>query len=101
MKLPASFLSLLFTCSLFAVPEAFEVGPEQTVAFFEYKNHKAKAFAKPAGVPDPRAIQFDHLSLNVADEHALEELQVRLKAHGCEVTDVVDHEVMIDPRNTP
>jgi catechol 2,3-dioxygenase-like lactoylglutathione lyase family enzyme len=72
----------------------FEIGPEQTVAFFEYKNHKAKAFAKPAGVPDPRAIQFDHLSLNVADEHALEELQVRLKAHGCEVTDVVDHEVM-------
>jgi catechol 2,3-dioxygenase-like lactoylglutathione lyase family enzyme len=72
----------------------FEIGPEQTVAFFEYGNHHVKAFAKPAGVPDPRAIQFDHLSLNVADEHALEELQVRLKAHGCEVTDVVDHEVM-------
>ena len=32
--------------------------------------------------------------MNVADEHALEELQVRLKAHGCEVTDVVDHEFM-------
>ena len=25
---------------------------------------------------------------------ALEELQARLKGHGCEVTDVVDHEVM-------
>jgi catechol 2,3-dioxygenase-like lactoylglutathione lyase family enzyme len=72
----------------------FEIGPEQTVAFFEYKNQKVKAFAKPAGVPDARAIQFDHLSLNLADEHALEELQGRLKEHGCEVTDVVDHEVM-------
>jgi catechol 2,3-dioxygenase-like lactoylglutathione lyase family enzyme len=72
----------------------FEVGPEQTVAFFEYRNRPVAAFAKPAGVPDPRAIQFDHLSLNVADEHALEELQARLKEHGCEVTDVVDHEVM-------
>src|SRR6185312_12254758 len=46
----------------------FEVGPEQTVAFFEYRNRPVAAFAKPAGVPDPRAIQFDHLSLNVADE---------------------------------
>jgi catechol 2,3-dioxygenase-like lactoylglutathione lyase family enzyme len=70
----------------------FEIGPGQTVAFFEYRNHKVKAFAKPAGIPDPRAIQFDHLSLNLADEYALEELQARLKAHGCEVTDVVDHE---------
>ena len=50
-----------------------------------------KAFAKPAGVPDPRAIQFDHLSLNLSDERALEELQARLKENGCEVTDIVDH----------
>ena len=70
----------------------FEVGPEQTVAFFEYRKQKVGAFAKPAGVPDSRAIQFDHLSLNLADEHALEELQARLKSHGCEVTDVVDHD---------
>src|SRR5204862_421022 len=72
----------------------FEVGPEQTVAFFEYKDQKVHAFAKPAGIPDRRAIQFDHLSLNVADEHALETLRSRLKEHGCEVTDVVDHNVM-------
>lgn len=69
----------------------FEVGPEQTVAFFEYKRSPVAAFAKPAGIPDPRAIQFDHLSLNLADERGLEELQARLKEHGCEVTDIVDH----------
>jgi catechol 2,3-dioxygenase-like lactoylglutathione lyase family enzyme len=69
----------------------FEVGPEQTVAFFEYNDSPVQAFAKPAGVPDPRAIQFDHLSLNLADERALEELQGRLKENGCEVTDIVDH----------
>jgi catechol 2,3-dioxygenase-like lactoylglutathione lyase family enzyme len=72
----------------------FEFGPEQTVAFFEYRDAAIEPFAKPAGVPDPRAIQFDHLSFNLADEHALEELAARLKAHGCEVTDVVDHDVM-------
>jgi catechol 2,3-dioxygenase-like lactoylglutathione lyase family enzyme len=69
----------------------FEVGPEQTVAFFEYRNSPVQSFAKPAGVPDPRAIQFDHLSLNLTDEHALEELQARLKENGSEVTDIVDH----------
>jgi hypothetical protein len=42
-------------------------------------------------MPDPRKVQFDHLSFNLADEHALHDLQRRLKAHGCEVTDVVDH----------
>ena len=72
----------------------FEFGPEQTVAFFEYRDADIEPFAKPAGVPDPRAIQFDHLSFNLADEHALEELASRLKEHGCEVTDVVDHDVM-------
>ena len=72
----------------------FEVGAEQTVAFFEYKNDPVAAFAKPAGIPDPRAIQFDHLSLNLADERALEELQARLKENGSEVTDIVDHGFM-------
>src|SRR6201995_4493493 len=43
----------------------FEFGPEQTVAFFEYANHDVDAFAVPAGVPDPRKAQFDHLSFNV------------------------------------
>ena len=69
----------------------FEIGDANTLAFFEYRDVELDAFAKPAGVPDPRASQFDHLSLNVPDEYALEALQARLKAYGCEVTDVVDH----------
>jgi catechol 2,3-dioxygenase-like lactoylglutathione lyase family enzyme len=69
----------------------FDVGPENTIAFFEYRGAGLKRFAKPAGVPDERAVQFDHLSLNLPDEHALESLRARLKEAGCEVTDVVDH----------
>jgi hypothetical protein len=61
------------------------------VAFFEYAQGVTEPFAKPAGVPDPRAPQFDHLSLNLPDEEALNQLRRRLKAAGCEVTDVVDH----------
>jgi catechol 2,3-dioxygenase-like lactoylglutathione lyase family enzyme len=72
----------------------FEVGPGNTIAFFEYQHTELDRFAKPAGVPDPRAVQFDHLSLNLADERALESLRARLKSNGCEVTDVVDHGVM-------
>jgi catechol 2,3-dioxygenase-like lactoylglutathione lyase family enzyme len=58
--------------------------------FFEI-GEKVASFAKPAGVPDPRAIQFDHLSFDLPDEAALESLQARLKEYGCEVTDVIDH----------
>jgi catechol 2,3-dioxygenase-like lactoylglutathione lyase family enzyme len=72
----------------------FEFGEGQTVAFFEYRGMPVERFTKPAGVPDPRAIQFDHLSFNLADEHGLEEMRSRLKEHGCEVTDVVDHGFM-------
>src|SRR5262245_13466026 len=72
----------------------FEVGPQNTLAFFEYRSLELEPFAKPAGVPDPRAVQFDHLSLNLPDEQALESMRARLKEHGCEVTDVVDHRVM-------
>jgi catechol 2,3-dioxygenase-like lactoylglutathione lyase family enzyme len=69
----------------------FEIGPESTVAFFEYAGSPAEPFAKPAGVPDARSPQFDHLSFNVADEDALHSLRARLKSAHCEVTDVVDH----------
>lgn len=69
----------------------FEFGPENTVAFFEYRGVELTPLAKPAGVPDPRAVQFDHLSFNLADEEALIALQGRLKAAGSEVTDIVDH----------
>ena len=32
---------------------------------------RSTSFAKPAGVPDPRAAQFDHVSFNLPDEKAL------------------------------
>lgn len=69
----------------------FQFGDEQTVAFFEYRGVELETFAKPAGVPDRRAVQFDHLSFNLPDEDALLALRDRLKAAGCGVTDVVDH----------
>ena len=72
----------------------FEFAPGCTVAFFEYRGVEVEQFSKPAGVPYERAAQFDHLSLGLADEEALERLQARLKEHGCEVTDVVDHGIM-------
>lgn len=72
----------------------FAFAPGQTVAFFEYRGQHLGDFAKPAGIPDPRAVQFDHLSLRLSDEAALEGLRARLLAHGCEVTRVVDHDIM-------
>ena len=69
----------------------FEIGQENTIAFFEYQGVHLEPFAKPAGVPDPRAVQFDHISFNLPDEESLLRLRARLKAAGCEVTDVVDH----------
>lgn len=69
----------------------FEIAPGQSVAFFEYADQHLATYAKPAGVPYEQASQFDHLSLNLPDEDALLRLRDRLKSHGCEVTDVVDH----------
>jgi len=69
----------------------FDFGPQCTVAFFEYADHAVQTFAVGAGTPDPRKVQFDHLSLNLPDEAALHALQQRLRDHDCEVTDVVDH----------
>lgn len=69
----------------------FDFGPQCTVAFFEYAGLELEPFAKPAGVPDARAVQFDHLALNLADEDALLALRQRLLDAACEVTDVVDH----------
>ena len=69
----------------------FEFGPQCTVAFFEYFGVTIEPLAKAAGVPDPRAVQFDHLALNLPDEDALVELQQRLRSADCEVTDIIDH----------
>jgi catechol 2,3-dioxygenase-like lactoylglutathione lyase family enzyme len=69
----------------------FDIGAGNTVAFFEYADEELEIYAKPAGVPYPKASQFDHLSLNLPDEEALLRLRDRLKSHDCEVTDVIDH----------
>ena len=70
----------------------FQIGPEETVAFFEVPD--AAEFALPAGIPDARKAQLDHISFNLPDEEALHTLQRRLKEAGSEVTDVVDHGIM-------
>src|SRR3954447_6421705 len=67
----------------------FEIAPGNTVAFFEVAD--APTFDLPAGIPDPRKAQFDHLSFNLPDEEALQALRRRLKEAACEVTDVIDH----------
>jgi catechol 2,3-dioxygenase-like lactoylglutathione lyase family enzyme len=69
----------------------FEIGPQNTVAFFEVKG--TETFDKGAGSPPPLPIpiQMDHISFNLPDEAALAQLQKRLGAAGCEVTEVVDH----------
>ena len=72
----------------------FDVGNDATVAFFEYSGVPLDRFAKPAGIPDSRAIQFDHLSLNLPDEAAVMDLRERLEKHGTEVTELVDHVLM-------
>jgi catechol 2,3-dioxygenase-like lactoylglutathione lyase family enzyme len=69
----------------------FRIGARNTVAFFEYRGYPVASFSKPAGIPDPRATQFDHVSFDLPDEQALLDLRNRLKAAGSEVTDVVDH----------
>jgi catechol 2,3-dioxygenase-like lactoylglutathione lyase family enzyme len=60
----------------------FEIGPQNCIAFFEYRDVELDTFAKPAGVADPRAVQFDHISLNLPDEAALHSLRDRLAAAG-------------------
>jgi catechol 2,3-dioxygenase-like lactoylglutathione lyase family enzyme len=72
----------------------FEFGPQCTVAFFEYADAPAQPFVNRAGVPNERAPQFDHLSLNLPDEKALHVLRQRLHSRGWEVTDVVDHQIV-------
>jgi catechol 2,3-dioxygenase-like lactoylglutathione lyase family enzyme len=70
----------------------FGIGNGNTVAFFEVKG--AETFRKGAGEPTDRVIQLDHLSFDVPDETALEELRTRIEAAGSEVTVVVDHGIM-------
>lgn len=89
----AGVLGMRLVCTTMAGPMRhyfFEIGPQNTVAFFEIPS--VERFEKPAGAPPPDfPIQFDHLSFNVPDEEALEALRKRLIDFGSEVTEVVDH----------
>jgi len=69
----------------------FDFGPHCTVAFFEYAGSTVAPFTKAAGVPDPRAAQFDHLALNLPDEGDLHDLRRRLQGAGHDVTGIIDH----------
>lgn len=69
----------------------FKLGPHTTLAFFEWPD-MVERFHKPAGLPAPGKVQFDHLSFDVTDETALLALRERLNDHGVEVTPVVDHQ---------
>jgi catechol 2,3-dioxygenase-like lactoylglutathione lyase family enzyme len=69
----------------------FRIGPQSTVAFFQWAGHDVGRFEKPAGMPFTFAAQFDHVSFTLPDEDALEALRGRLIEYGTEVTDVVDH----------
>ena len=91
----AGVLGMRLAATLMAGPMRhyfFEMGDGNTVAFFEIAG--METFAKPAGARPDRAIQLDHLSFNVADEHGLELLRKRLLAAGSEVTEVVDHGIL-------
>jgi catechol 2,3-dioxygenase-like lactoylglutathione lyase family enzyme len=72
----------------------FAFGSGNSVAFFEYTGQHSDMIAKPAGVFDARAGQFDHLSMDLPDEAALLGLRDRLQDAGCEVTEVVNHGLM-------
>jgi catechol 2,3-dioxygenase-like lactoylglutathione lyase family enzyme len=91
----AGVLGMPLVATLMAGPTRhyfFEMADGNTVAFFEIDG--METFSKPAGAPGDRPIQLDHLSFNVADEHALELLRKRLLGADCEVTGVVDHGIL-------
>lgn len=69
----------------------FRFGDQCTIAFFQYACDQEPRFDKVAGVFDPRAVQFDHLALNLPGEEDLLDLQRRLRAAGHAVTEIIDH----------
>jgi catechol 2,3-dioxygenase-like lactoylglutathione lyase family enzyme len=76
----------------------FKVGATTTVAFFEYLDEQGARsttpVVKPAGEHHAHAGHFDHLSLDLPSDASLTALQARLRAAGCEVTEIVDHQIV-------
>jgi catechol 2,3-dioxygenase-like lactoylglutathione lyase family enzyme len=69
----------------------FRIGPQSTIAFFEWTGTEIGTFEKPAGAPFTFPAQFDHVSFTLPDEAALDALRARLEEHKVEITGVVDH----------
>ena len=70
----------------------FELGPGNTIAFFE--DEKAQSFKKPAGLMTRTDLQFDHLSFALPTEEDLIALISRLEKAQCDITTIVDHEII-------
>lgn len=70
----------------------FELGPGNTIAFFE--DEKAQTFKKPAGLMTRTDLQFDHLSFALPAEEDLIALISRLEKAQCDITTIVDHEII-------
>ena len=70
----------------------FELGPGNTIAFFE--DPRAETFKKPAGLMTRTDLQFDHLSFALPNEQDLVSLIQRLEKAQCDITRIVDHEII-------
>lgn len=86
------------TVSTIATPDFkhyfFDIGPGNTLAFFQWLGHDVGSIEKPAGIAPDFPTQFDHVSFHLPDEEALLALSARLAEHACEVTEVIDHGTM-------
>ncbi len=69
----------------------FDMGAGNTIAFFCWSDAEVPTFEKPAGIPPEFPAQFDHVSFNLPELRDLVDLQARLREHGVEVTELVDH----------
>ena len=69
----------------------FDMGMGNTIAFFCWSDAAVDTFEKPAGIPPDFPAQFDHVSFNLPELRDLIDLQGRLREHGVEVTELVDH----------
>jgi catechol 2,3-dioxygenase-like lactoylglutathione lyase family enzyme len=67
----------------------FEIGPGNTLAFFEWEG--GRTFSKPAGCRVEQPLQLDHVSFNLPDRESLLALWARLDEAGVGVTDEIDH----------
>lgn len=67
----------------------FSLGPASTIAFFEWPDIELPP-RKDSGVP-ATGRNFDHVSINVESEEVLRQVQERVRSHGVDATDFVDH----------